>query len=76
MSQSGRSTTARDVITLLLFFVVGTPMAYFIWHAFSDLLRGIVNPLDLAIALVLLVVFFFFARLLGAVLQRMAGLEA
>lgn len=72
MSQSeGSSTTTRDVLTLLLFFVVGTPMAYFIWHAFSDLLRGVVIPGDLAIAVALLIVFYFLARFFGGTIQRM-----
>lgn len=76
MSESDQSTTTRDVLTLLGFFVVGTPMAYFIWHAFSDLLRGVVIPVDLGIAVALLVVFFFLARAFGGVIQRMAGRQA
>jgi hypothetical protein len=75
MAEKEPSTATRDVLTLLPFFVVGAPMAYFIWHAFSDLLRGVVVALDLVVAVVLLVVFIFLARAFAGVIQRMAGRE-
>jgi hypothetical protein len=75
MADNESSTATRDVLTLLVFFVVGAPMAYVIWHAFSDLLRGVVVALDLVVAIVLLVVFFFLARAFGGVIRRMAGRE-
>ncbi|MDX1645787.1 MAG: hypothetical protein R3304_01490 [Longimicrobiales bacterium] len=76
MSEPDGGTTVRDVLTLSLFFVVGTPMAYFIWHAFSDLLRGVLIPMDVGVAVVLLIVFFFLARAFGRTIHRMVDRSA
>jgi hypothetical protein len=67
-----RGSTGRDVLTLLAFFLAGVPMAYFIWHTLSDLLRGIVDLPALAITAVLVGVFIVFARFFGSTILRMA----
>ncbi|MGD8282305.1 MAG: hypothetical protein PVJ80_06465 [Gemmatimonadota bacterium] len=76
MTESRQSTTTGDVLTLLAFFVVGTPMVYVVWHSFSDLLRGIVDPVGLGLSAPLAIVFVLMARYLGSRILRLAGLEA
>jgi hypothetical protein len=52
--------------------LVGTPMVAFLWHVLNELLGGHVNPLRLAAAVPVLVLFVLFVRLLG---RRLAALE-
>lgn len=61
---------------IALVVAVGTPFVAYIWETLNLLLSGIVQPGRLAIAAVLLAVFWFYLRFVGRLVERWSMEEA
>jgi hypothetical protein len=73
MSTERSSHLGRLVLLIAVFAILGTPLVAYLWETTNVLLSGVVRPLQLGVAVVLIPLFIVLLRLLAKRIQVVEG---